>query len=85
MQDTEIAQTLGRIEATLTSVRERMVQQDGVDASLHECLKSLDARVSKLENTNLRVGSVVGTVLFCMGLLGGATLSGIAQLGNIFK
>jgi hypothetical protein len=85
MEASELGQALGRIEATLVAVKEKMSQQDGVDQGLNEHIRQLDERVAKLEDTNLRVGTIVGTVLFLMGLLGGATLSGIGQLGQLFK
>lgn len=85
MEATEIALALGRIEATLCSMKEKLEDHDNSDDDLGKKIEKLEQRVQKIENANLKVGTIVGTILFLIGLLGGATLSGIAELGNLFK
>lgn len=83
MDESTVAQTLGRIEATLGAVNDKIDVQAKVDADLHKLHLELAARVDKIERQNIKVGGIVAGVVFAMGLVGGVTLSSLSSLGQV--
>lgn len=85
MDDATVGQSLGRIEATLVSINDKIDVQSKVNTDTNHAIFQLERRIDLMERKHIRLGGCIAGVTFTFGVLGGVALAGFENVLNFLK